>query len=69
MELILALVSFSGVSKLMSKEIIGSKRPPETEGGSFCGLGCFALGVWKQSTQPIRILHLCVVCLFAHTEL
>lgn len=30
-------VSFSDVSKLMGKEMKGSKRPPETEGESFCG--------------------------------
>lgn len=32
-------VSPSGISKLMEKEIKGSKRPPETGGESFCGQG------------------------------
>lgn len=56
-------VSFPGVSKLMGKEIKGSKRPPETEGESFCGQGLLCTWCVKAESAPHQDISVVSVCL------
>lgn len=60
--LILA-VSSSGFSRLMEREIKGSKRPPETEGESFCGQGLLCTWRVKAELVPRQDISVLFVCL------